>query len=107
MVKIRAVRLHINAKIRIIEIYNYCRDNWGTRVAIKKKAELMHTISLLRANPYMGCIESSIEESRYSYRSFTEGYNKIIYREQENGDILVMNLFDTRQNPDKLTTITE
>lgn len=97
--------MHPNALNRMDEIYNYCKSHWGARTAVKVKKDLIHTISLLQTNPCLGHIEPSLEDSRYVYRSITEGCNKIIYRESENGDILVMNLFDTRQHPDKLTDI--
>ncbi len=83
------------------EIFNYYRDNVSYTVAQNIKNNILSGTHQLEKQPLSGPIVvmlSSLEKD--SYRYIIRGNYKIIYKIQ-NKKIFIMDVFDTRQNPDR------
>ncbi|MCB0521565.1 MAG: type II toxin-antitoxin system RelE/ParE family toxin [Lewinellaceae bacterium] len=81
--------------------YDYRKSNSGTDAARKFRKSLFDATSRLRNFPRLGKEEKSIVYKDKEYRSLIEGVYKIIYR-IEGMEIFIIEVFDTRQDQDKL-----
>ena len=91
---------------RLESSVNYCQRNFGERVAIKYYQKVKRHTSLLVNNPHLGKIEHTLfSKHTYEYRSLVvHPYFKLIYYINVNKErIVITNLWDVRQEPDKLT----
>jgi plasmid stabilization system protein ParE len=82
----------------IIEYYQklgYGKRGRKIRAAVLKKA------LLLKGHPNLGVVEEQLAELGLGHRFLVEGNYKIIYR-TEGQYVLITDVFDTRQDPDKI-----
>lgn len=81
--------------------YDFRKDIAGVEAARKFRKMLFDAVANLKDFPRLGRKEESIFYKDYEYRSLLVEVHKIIYR-IEGGDIFIIEVFDTRQDPDKL-----
>lgn len=83
------------------DIFDYYSINASKRTAHKIRKQILNSTKLLIKNPVSGQIEFNLETLKQSHRYLVSGNYKIIYR--LNGDEIIINdVFDTRQNPVKM-----
>lgn len=83
------------------EIYPYHKLVAGHRVARNIKSGIFSATKKLTDQPKLGPIETSLEKLNEGHRYLVNENYKIIYTVVKEG-ILVTDLFDTRQDPDKM-----
>ncbi|MEZ4956068.1 MAG: type II toxin-antitoxin system RelE/ParE family toxin [Saprospiraceae bacterium] len=83
------------------EHYNYLKSKRGIEPARKFRKKLFTKVGILKTYPRVGVEEKSLFFKDKEYRSLIESHLKLIYRVEEN-EILIIDVFDMRQNPDKL-----
>lgn len=91
------------SKLKLEGIYQYYRSKAGQKVAKKIVDGIVDQTILLDENPEIGQIESTLDDRsrEFSYLVYTN-YKIIYYINKETNRIVIANVFDTRQNPDKL-----
>lgn len=91
------------SRSKLEEIYQYYRLKAGKTVAKKiVNGIINHTINLHR-NPEIGQIENVLDDKNREFRYLVFSNYKIIYYINKKSKLIVIaNVFDTRQNPDKL-----
>ena len=70
-------------------------------VAEKIKNSILNATKKLSKTPLIGPIEENLIELKHEHRYVVEGNYKIIYR-IINKDIYIVDVFDCRQNPQKM-----
>lgn len=65
-------------------------------------ARILNAVDLLKENPRMGTIESFLAYRRKEYRFLVIWSYKIVYKVQLSGDVLIVRVFHTSQNPSKI-----
>lgn len=89
------------AQLRLDEIVEYYqRLGYGKR-GRKIRASILKKALLLREHPNLGVMEEKLAELGLGHRFMVEGNYKIIYR-LEGQYVLITDVFDTRQDPEKL-----
>ncbi len=83
------------------EIYFHYRKNAGEKVAKRIKSEIFLKVNSLKTYPNLGQIEPFLDETGLGHRHLISGNFQIIYL-QQSGNIFITDLFDTRQNPEKI-----
>lgn len=84
-------------------IFQYYNQNAGTRIAKKLIRSLLNEPKKLIKSPYIGQIENLLQKRDNTYRFLIFKNYKIIYSvDHEKGFIKVADVFDTRQNPEKI-----
>ena len=83
------------------EIFLYYKQVAGSKVANKIKNNIFNSTKQLIQFPKSGQIEEILKELNEEYRYLVTGNHKIIYKEVKEG-ILIIDIFDTRQNPIKM-----
>ena len=83
------------------EIYDYHKVNASRKTAVKIKKNIFASTRQLKNHPEMGQLEPFLMRLNENHRYIVEGNYKIIYK-KINDSILILDIFDTRQNPDKL-----
>ena len=92
----------IQAKETLQQISIYIRREYGKRSKEKFINEILHVASLLENNPYLGQVESLLDEAEVEYRSIVVNHiNKLVYYIHENAIEIVV-LWDTRREPESL-----
>ena len=89
------------AKFRLKEIYVYYKHNTSVSVAKKLKKEIFETTGSLKHHPEIGQIEALLKRKKFEYKYLVKGNYKIIYR-IEKEEIYIIDVFDCRQNPQKI-----
>lgn len=82
-------------------IFNYYKLNVSINVAQKIRNQILKSIIQLQNNPKSGQIEFYLEELNQNHRYLISGKYKIIYRIEKNF-IIINDVFDGRQNPNKM-----
>ncbi|HWY10257.1 MAG TPA: type II toxin-antitoxin system RelE/ParE family toxin [Bacteroidia bacterium] len=82
-------------------IYLYYRMVAGNSVADKIRKSVFTATKHLLKYPLSGTIEENLIELNQEHRYLVEGNYKIIYR-VINNDIYITDVFDCRQNPQKI-----
>jgi len=82
-------------------IFFYYSKNVSRKIAHKIRLQLLDATKQLIKHPESGQIESSLSQLNQDYRFIVCGNYKIIYRILEN-QIIIFDVFDTRQNPIKM-----
>jgi plasmid stabilization system protein ParE len=89
------------AELRLDEIVEYYqRLGYGKR-GRKIRAAILKKALLLKEHPNLGVIEEKLTLLGLGHRFLVEGNYKIIYR-SEGQYILITDVFDTRQDPEKI-----
>lgn len=83
------------------DICKYYKEAAGEGVAKKIKKGIFSATKQLLRNPNLGQIETTLKKLGEGHRYLVSGNYKIIYREVSEG-ILITDVFDTRQDPDKI-----
>ncbi len=92
------------AEDKLIDIYNYHKAKAGKKIALNLVNDIVEMSSILENQPYIGAIEEFLNERSEGFRYILSNKYKIIYYVNlEGGFISIANVFDTRQNPIKLT----
>lgn len=91
---------------KLEEIYSYCRFKAGTTIAQNIVNGILDCTIDLDKNPEIGQVEIALEDEYREFRYLIYTNYKIIYFINRRTDrIVIANVFDTRQNPDKITVI--
>ena len=86
------------------DIFEYYKFRATVSVAKKLVKTLVDKAELLKDNPELGTKEPLLSKRINQYRFLVEGNYKIIYTLRGNL-VIVVSVFDCRQNPFKLTSI--
>ena len=98
------MRIHwtVRAKKSANEVGAYILQTFGERSFEKFCEELLHNVNLLAESPNLGRIEPLLNKRLFTYRSLVVNKrSKIIYR-FDNENIFIVDLWDTRREPEKL-----
>ncbi len=82
-------------------IYIYYKIVANVKVASKIKKNIFDAAKIIVKRPLIGVIEENLIELKQNHRYVVEGNYKIIYR-VINKDIYITDIFDCRQNPQKM-----
>lgn len=92
------------AESQIEELFNCIEKTTQRKNASRIVQELAQAMSKLALNPYMGQKEQLLENRKVVYRYILFKNFKIIYSvDKKNTIVYVVDIFDTRQNPNKIT----
>ncbi|WOK05504.1 type II toxin-antitoxin system RelE/ParE family toxin [Imperialibacter roseus] len=92
-----------SAENRLIDIYNYYSEKASPKIAKKLVRELIQASINLKHTPFIGQIEPLLTHRSNEYRYLVVRSYKIIYSPfPEIGEIQVADVFDCRQNPEKI-----
>ena len=83
------------------DIYTYYNKNVSTIIARKIRDNIFQCTWQLEKHPLTGAIEEHLEDLQEGHRFILRGNYKIIYKIQQK-KIFVTDIFDTRQNPEKI-----
>ena len=83
------------------DVFVYYAEAASPSVAKKIRARLVSEVKKLAKFPLAGQIEDSLLPLKQQHRYLLKGHYKIIYRIAE-GEIVITDIFDTRQNPKKI-----
>ncbi len=95
------IRFTYKAKNKLKAIYQYYKDKSLGKFGRQVRVNIIKKTLQLKDFPYLGQMEHQLEELGMEYRYLVEGNYKIIYRVEAN-DIIIANIFDTRQNPENI-----
>ena len=90
------------AERRLREIFNYYNLNASRKVALKIVNEIITETEIPETKPYIGIREPLLVNRRFNYFFIIIKNYKVIYRLSEEL-IIVSTVFDTRQNPRKIS----
>lgn len=91
------------AEKQLDEIFEYYTENVNIRVGRKVLRNLLKAPEQLKSSPFIGQTENLLTERKNSYRYLIHKNYKIIYSvDPEDGFIKIADIFDTRQNPEKI-----
>lgn len=97
-----------SAEDKLQDIFNYYKLKVNAKVARKIVAEIVDKTINLSENPEMGSLESFLTSRPQNFRYLVSGNYKIIYYiNWETNKIIISNVFDARQNPEKLNETKE
>ncbi len=82
-------------------IFIYYRMVANENVADKIRKSIFHATKPLIKQPFIGQIEENLIDLKQEHRYLVEGNYKIIYRVIDN-DVYITDVFDCRQNPQKM-----
>ncbi|MEI6139388.1 MAG: type II toxin-antitoxin system RelE/ParE family toxin [Mariniphaga sp.] len=85
------------------DIYIYYKEKASIVVANRIRDEVLTSSDQLEHHALSGQIEESLEVLKESHRYILRGQYKIIYK-IKNGKVYITDVFDTRQNPEKIKT---
>ena len=92
------------AEEKLDEIFEYYKTEANLRIARKLISNLINATEILVDNPHVGQTEELLTERKECYRYLLHKNYKIIYSaDTKNGFIKIADVFDTRQNPVKIT----
>jgi plasmid stabilization system protein ParE len=101
-----SILLSANAKNRLLEIIDYYDSVNSLSYGKKLIRELVKETKRLHSSPYIGPKELLLIDRQNTYRYLIFKDYKIIYTVHiETSTILIADVFDTRQNPEKLESI--
>lgn len=82
-------------------IFDYYSLKTSKKTAHKIRNQILDSTKQLANNPSSGQLEYNLQSLKQNHRYLVSGNYKIIYRLNEN-QIIVNDIFDTRQNPVKM-----
>lgn len=88
---------------RLKEIHDYYQENVSKEIAVKIRSGIIKKLKSIRKNPSAGQEEELLKDLGLGHRRRVEGNYKIIYR-IIGKTIYVTDIFDSRQNPEKMNT---
>jgi plasmid stabilization system protein ParE len=91
------------ADSQLDRIYGFLKDSTSERVAKRYISKILKKPNSLSDNPFLGAKEPDLAELSNNYRYLVWKHYKIIYRVDSKNEIIrVLDVFDTRQHPNKL-----
>ena len=93
------------AKDNLKDIFNFYSKTVSKKVAHKIRKQILNSTNRLNKNPEIGQIEFYLEKLKENHRYILSGNYKVIYK-IEDSKIIITDVFDVRQNPDKINDIT-
>ena len=91
------------AEDKLKEIFEYYKLKAGAKVAKKIANQIVDCTINLDKNPRIGTIEELLKDRKQEFRYLVSTNYKIIYYINfETKRIMIANVFDCRQNPEKL-----
>jgi toxin ParE1/3/4 len=84
------------------EIYKYHKEVAGETVAKRIKENIFQSSKQLISHPASGQIEKTLEQLGEGHRYLVNSNYKIVYKKIKEG-ILIVDIFDTRQDPIKIS----
>ena len=88
-------------KQKLKQIFDYYEAASSKRIAESITNDIVGATEILIDQPFAGQIEEFLVELGLEHRRIVEGNYKIIYR-IHNNIIYITDIFDTRQNPEKM-----
>lgn len=89
------------ATLELKNIFLYYKLVASENVAEKIKKSIFNATKILPKQSFIGQIEENLIELKQEHRYLIEGNYKIIYKVM-NKDIYITDIFDCRQNPQKI-----
>ena len=83
------------------EIFLYYKENASMTVAKKIRDEIFKSTKQLQHHPQLGQTELNLIQLNEGHRYLVERNYKIVYKQVTEG-ILITDIFDTRQDPQKI-----
>src|SRR5690625_5109307 len=84
-------------------IFDYYVENANRKTAHKIRKQILKSTRHLKKLPEIGQIESNLEKLNQEHSYLVSGNYKVIYRiEIEKQEVIISDIFDTRQNPNKM-----
>ena len=83
------------------DIFDYYSTQADKKVSHKIIRQILKSAKQLQHNPDSGPTEPNLIELRKNHRYLVSGHYKLIYRIMDN-QIIINDVFDTRQNPSKM-----
>ena len=91
-------------KIQLSNIFDYFRQEASREVAMKVTSQIVEKTVLLGSFPMMGVVEELLSHRPQGFRYLVSTNYKIIYwHNTKRNRIEVVDVFDTRQNPEKIS----
>jgi len=92
------------AEKQLDEIYEYYLTKISVITAKKIAQSILSQTEVLKDNPYLGQKEKLLINRKIVYRYLVYTNYKIIYSiDEQNGFVKIADIFDSRQNPVKIT----
>jgi len=92
------------AEKQLDEIYEYYHTQISAITAKKIAQSILSQTEILKDNPYLGQKENLLINRKIEYRYLIYTNYKIIYSiDEQNGFVKIADIFDSRQNPVKIT----
>ena len=85
------------------DIYIFYKEKANISVANRIRDEVLTSTDQLENHALSGQREGSLEDLKESHRYILRGQYKIIYR-IKNDEVFITDVFDTRQDPEKIKT---
>ena len=98
------IKWYIEAAGDLDKIYNYYVTR-NPRVAAMLYNKILDSVEILKTQPYVAAIEQILIDCPEDYRSLIVGNYKVVYFIKDNL-VLIVQVFDCRQNPIKLKRTT-
>jgi len=96
------------AEDRLQDIFNYYKFKAGIKTARKIITQIVTKTEILEQQPQVGAIDAILSERLQEFRYLVSTNYKIIYYvNKKDNRIIIANVFDTRQNPEKLQEETQ
>jgi len=103
MIKLKII-WSLFAEEKLDEIFEYHKTEANIRIARRLIYNLIKATDILIKNPYIGQVDELLIDRTESYRYLLHGNYKVIYSvDTEKGFIKIADIFDTRQNPLKIS----
>jgi toxin ParE1/3/4 len=90
-----------NAKDRLDSIFQYYVDKGLRKIGRKIRAKIIAKTLILQEFPHAGPEDEYLKLFSSGHRYLVEGDFKIIYK-IVNDEVLIIEIFDTRQDPEKI-----
>ena len=90
------------AVLSLKEIFDYYKNAVNRRIATAIRKKILLSVTHLKKFPESGQKEILLEDLEMAHRYILSGHFKIIYRILED-KIIITDVFDTRQDPSRLT----
>ncbi len=95
------VRFTLHAKDCLKRIYEYHKEKGKGKYGRTFRSNIIRKSLKLKDFPTLGRVEDNLDKLGKDHRFLIEGDYKIIYR-VEGLDVFITDIFDTRQDPDKM-----
>ncbi len=95
------------SKTSLIEIKEYFTENTSTRIANRLVKEIINKAQLLLETPFAGQKDPFLEFKNQDFRYLIFKNYKLVYRVENQDLIKIYEVFDCRQDPEKIENISK